>query len=335
MSLPHKLPEGFDFKSLFDQSSQPINVYDRELNFIYANQAYLDATLRTADQIIGKHVYAAFPNTNNPTVRAMFAQTLAGKRIEIGPISYQRTSADGTITTEYWNATQDPILGHDGQVAFIFERARNVTDEMLLADKNATIAAELDHRVRNLMTVLQSVAAITAQNATSVKAYTSAFQNRLAAIARTYHDLANEQWQGLPIRHLIEGELARVADPDSGRYTLTGPDISLTVKSTKDASLVLHEMVTNAVKYGCFTKPGGHLHVHWRVTGDSFVIEWNETGLKDLQPPASIGFGSRLIAMMPHMNVEREFRPTGLFLRCSIAVENSINRVEFQDAQSA
>ena len=330
MTASAQLTNTIDFRVLFAQSSQPINVYDKDLKFVYANQAYLDATQTTLEAIIGKHVFDVFPHTDIPQVRYMFEQILAGVANSYGPAAYQHTKADGTKLTVYWRASQDPIRDVDGSVLYILERALDVTDEVLLSDKNDTIAAELDHRVRNLMTVLQSVAAITAQNATDVEAYTSAFQNRLAAIARTYHDLANGKWKGLAIRQLIEGELRSVADPGSGRYSLEGPDISLTVKSTKDASLVLHEMVTNAVKYGCFTRPDGHLKVRWGIDADQFIIEWEETGMQNLQPPRSTGFGSRLIGMMPYMKVEREFRPTGLYLRCSVAVDESINRFDFQ-----
>ena len=334
MSLRHNLPEGFDFKALFDQSRDPVCIYDADLNFLYVNQAYLDATQHDLDVVMGNYVYEAFPETDIPMVRDMFARALSGKVAMSVAVPYEYERSDGTTATQYWQSKLSPILDSTGKVVCILETALNVTDEVLLADKNTTIAAELDHRVRNLMTVLQSVAAITAQNATDVKSYTMDFQNRLAAIARTYHNLAGRDWEGLPIRQLIESELARVADADSGRYTLSGPNIDLTVKSTKDASLVLHEMVTNAVKYGCFTRPEGHLNVTWRVGKNAFVIEWDESGMVDLTPPSSAGFGSKLIAMMPHMQVEREFRPTGLFLRCTIKVENSIDRVEFRDAKS-
>ena len=335
MDLPHNLPDGFEFKALFDQSREPICVYDADLNFIYVNQAYLDATKHKIEIVMGAYVYEAFPETNIPIVRDMFSTALSGNIATSPAVPYEYKRSDESPAKQYWQSRITPILDAEGNVKFLLERALNVTKEILLSDKNSTIVAELNHRVRNLMTVLQSVASITAQNARDVKSYTADFQNRLSAIARTYHGLATQGWQGLPIRELIESELARVADTETGRYTLTGPDIALTVKSTKDASLVLHEMVTNAVKYGCFTRPDGHLNVSWKVTEEWFVIEWEETGIIDLQPPTATGFGSKLISMMPYMKVERDFRPTGLFLRCSIAVEESIDRVDFRDQDPA
>lgn len=324
--------------NLPDHSSLPMNIIDKDIVFVWANQAYLEATNTTWDTLIGRYVFEAFPDTEDRVQNVLkhFKQALAGETTQMAEQPYELLEPDGTKKTHYWKAIQDPIFNADGEATHIIQRAQDITDEVELRQINETISQELDHRIRNLFTVLNAVARLTADGAEDVESYVEGFQARLQAMGTTYNKLSREMWQGQSFETVLRDSLSPFVSRASGRYTLSGPDLTLSVKSTKDASLIFHELTTNAVKYGCFSVPNGHLTVKWWVEKDHLMVTWEETGLTDLKEPTRIGFGHQLFAIMPNMLVTREFRPTGLFMKAKIPTQISLGKVEFdQDPASS
>jgi two-component sensor histidine kinase len=157
---------------------------------------------------------------------------------------------------------------------------------------------ELNHRVKNMLSTVQSVARQSLA-AAELAEPAHEFEERLMALAWTYEILTREHWQGAYLREVIERTLAPHAGRGSPRLRLDGPDLWLTPNRALSFALAFHELATNAVKYGALSNEAGGIDVHWRVAHDQagrrLELEWSERGGPPVRPPIRRGFGSRLI----------------------------------------
>ena len=157
---------------------------------------------------------------------------------------------------------------------------------------------ELNHRVKNMLSTVQSVAR---QSLASAELAEPAheLEERLMALAWTYEILTREHWQGAFLREVLERTLAPHAGRNSARIRLNGPDLWLTPNRALSFALAFHELATNAVKYGALSNDVGRIGVDWRVADDvagrRLELEWRERGGPPVKPPVRRGFGSRLI----------------------------------------
>ena len=155
--------------------------------------------------------------------------------------------------------------------------------------------AELDHRVKNTIANIQALVVQTSRNSDSLTDFVMGLEGRIQAMAKAHSLLSQSRWEGVSIDKLLREELNPYANEDRG-ITLNGTDMLLTPKSALSLSLAVHELATNAAKYGAFTAPGGHVAVVWRQAGDGGVeLSWTETGGPLVEQPKRRGFGSTLI----------------------------------------
>lgn len=157
---------------------------------------------------------------------------------------------------------------------------------------------ELNHRVKNMLSTVQSVARQSLASSDLTEP-AHEFEERLMALAWTYEILTREHWQGASLREVLERTLAPHAGRSSARVRLDGPDLWLTPNRALSFALAFHELATNAVKYGALSNATGGIGVDWRIandqTGRRLELEWSEKGGPPVKPPVRRGFGSRLI----------------------------------------
>lgn len=301
---------------LLDGSSLPVMILDRDLRFVYANDPYLNSVHRTFEELAGIYVFDAFQDTPERVepILNKFQTTLTGRVTQLRAQPFLLELEDGSTEERVWQATQDPIRDSDGSVIGLMQRAQDITQQYELEQRNKAIGYELSHRVKNIMAVVSSVARITGRNASDVGEFVKSFTARLNAMSRTNDLLAKGDWRGLTVRDIIEDELSPYSDTDTSAFTLIGPKVRLAVDPTKDLSMVCHELATNAAKYGCLVKNGGHLHVQWKREKGHLIIEWKEACQHPVKTTQTVGFGTRLFDMLPYATVERDFTPTGLHL---------------------
>jgi len=155
---------------------------------------------------------------------------------------------------------------------------------------------ELSHRVKNVLTVVQSLVQRTASDGRSLTEARDVLTERLLALGRAQEVLMRTEWNGALLREIVEAELA----PFSNRVTIEGPPISVKGAMVQTFALVLHELATNAVKHGSLASIGGTLAVSWSIAerheAKRFKFRWEEKGGVSVKPPARRGFGTTLLA---------------------------------------
>ena len=178
----------------------------------------------------------------------------------------------------------------------VLRRINSATRErMRAAERDRLLMAELDHRVKNTIANIQALVIQTSRNAETLTGFVKGLEGRIQAMAKAHSLLSQSRWEGVSMERLLREELSLYASGTTA-VTLVGTDIQLTPKSALSLSLAIHELATNAAKYGAFTLPGGHVAVSWRPATDGGVeLSWTETGGPLVDQPRRRGFGSTLI----------------------------------------
>jgi two-component sensor histidine kinase len=154
---------------------------------------------------------------------------------------------------------------------------------------------ELNHRVKNTLAIVQSIAAQTLRQNVEPHAFKVAFTGRLDALARAHSLLTSALWEGVDLPDLVKVALTPF-ETVTGQVTLSGPSIVIKPDGAVTLALVLHELATNAAKYGALSTPAGRVSITWTIEGPSIVLRWSESHGPPAGEPARKGFGSRLIS---------------------------------------
>lgn len=311
-----------NFQQLFDNLPTPYMVMDRDLVIIYGNTAYLRAVERDLDELAGRYVFDCFPENEERVdyFRNIFLKTLEGETTRFERESYQLLRPDGSSSARHWQSVHTPYYDPSGRVGYIIQQIDDITELVELETQNESITRKLDHRAKNIFAVVQSIAALSSQNATSVEAFRQDFTGRIAAMARTYEALAQSQEDGLTLGEILIGELEEYGDVPSPRISVSGPDYYFSRQTSQDISMVVHELAKNAAKFGCLSTKDGKLSVSWTVDPETAVIDlvWDESGLSGITAPTKLGFGTRLADFMRNIKVDRTYRDEGLLLKARL-----------------
>ncbi len=196
---------------------------------------------------------------------------------------------------ERWIATRGRVIGSPRGRRLIGVNF-DVTDRRLEAERQMLLAREVDHRAKNVLAVVRSIVKLT--RAEDPRRFAEAVEGRVAALARAHTLLARDRWTGAGIAEVIREELAAYAG--GGRLELDGPELRLKPDAVQPLSMVLHELATNAAKYGALSLPGGSLRLVWKLepgaAGTDLRLRWSERdGPPVLAPPERRGFGSTVV----------------------------------------
>lgn len=178
---------------------------------------------------------------------------------------------------------------------------------------------EMSHRVKNILATVLSIANLTGRSAPSLEAFNESFSARLVALANTHDLLTGRSWESADLREVLETELKPYGGTGGRELTLSGDPVRLDASAAVNLALIIHELATNAAKYGAYAADG-KLTVTWVVEpGPRVVLDWVETGGPAVAPPGKAGFGSRLIKSLLKGelagDVAIDYRMTGLVAR--------------------
>ncbi|MDG4650203.1 PAS domain-containing protein [Roseibacterium sp. SDUM158017] len=210
-----------------------------------------------------------------------------------------------------------PVFDEEGELFGYVGLNLDITDRKRREETLALVSAELDHRVKNIFSLVITIARQASRSAKDVDAFRDSFEGRLRALASAHQLIAENQWQDMSLCRLVKAELAPYGGPDTSRWTVEGPLLKLPVAAVQPLALALHELATNAAKYGAFSGPEGTVSVRWSLSSDGALdLVWEEAGLTGISPPKETGFGSRVLQQVLVMQLGAEvsvdFRETGL-----------------------
>lgn len=214
---------------------------------------------------------------------------------DVGEYRIRRPS-DGMF--RWVRRTAFPLRAEDGRITAVAGISSDVSEARQLADHRSVLLAELQHRVRNIMGMIRSLANRTADSASSVENYRELLEGRLLALARVQALLTRQVNTGAPLHVILEAELS--AQAHAGQFELNGPQIDLSPKAVEVLTLAFHELTTNALKYGALSVRSGSVSVDWELFekgGHTWLsVNWVENGgPRHDEPPTRVGFGSQLI----------------------------------------
>jgi PAS domain S-box-containing protein len=207
-----------------------------------------------------------------------------------------------------------PLLGETGQIVGAVCAAADVTERLRYEEHLKLLLNELNHRVKNTLAIVQSIAALTLKG---IDAPTRAdFERRLLTLSAVHGLLTDESWDGVQLHALVRASLKAYFDSDRERVRYEGEDFRLRPKSAVALSIALNELGTNAIKYGALSVPGGSVSVSWTLEADRFHLRWEEKGGPPVTPPGRPGFGTRMIerglAAELHGDARIDYRPQGV-----------------------
>lgn len=273
----------------------------------------------TGNQFAAELLHLPDPDENvsksseqNPAVSHFIVLDSAGQELAPDDLPVQRAArgevirnfeervvfADGQVRDILGNAT--PLRGPGGQLRGAVAAFIDITERKAAQSREQLLSREVDHRAKNIMAVIQAIVQLT--EAEDIAAFRKAISGRINSLARTHTLLAQNRWDGAELRELIEEELAPYLPRQgvqAGRVTLTGPQVRLRPSTAQSIALIVHELITNALKYGALSDPHGIVTIDWQVDtpgpDQRVTLCWRERGGPSILPPATPGFGLSLI----------------------------------------
>jgi two-component system CheB/CheR fusion protein len=304
-------------KRLVELSRAPILVWEFDGGILEWNRGCEELCGYTREEATGKRKEELFETK----VPGSSFEELTNKLREEGLWSGElllRTK-DGRVLTVEAVMQLEPVDGR--QLAL--QSMRDVTDRKAWDERQRMLLSELTHRVKNTLAVVQAIAHQTMRTHPSAEEFVPRFDGRLAALAGAHSLLSQSSWEGADLAGLVRQLLAPYAPEGAPRYRLEGAPFVLPVDLVTPFGLVLHELATNAAKYGSISRAGGTILAKWTVSSekDQRILEfiWEERGGPSIEVPTTSSFGSTLIQnALPNATVRRDFRPDGLV--CTIRV---------------
>ena len=248
------------------------------------------------------------------------AQALAGEAVQ-----GVEATAPGALVVKDFLVSAAPLRVTGDQITGCVITMTDLSQRKAAEKQQLLLMAELDHRVKNTLALVLAISTRTLSSETTLNGFHDAFVGRIQALAATHNLLADRSWSKLQVGDVLQSELAPFIGNGTGRISAEGLDVTITPRAAIALGLILHELATNAVKYGALSNDEGEVSVRIRDRGDDsrpLLFEWRETGGPQVKPPTRRGFGrtviSRSLQYSPEGKAELTFSPEGVV--CNIAI---------------
>lgn len=229
--------------------------------------------------------------------------------------------ADGSIVECEWYSSA--LVDRAGRLVSVLVQILDVSDRRRAEETQQLLIGELNHRVKNTLATVQAIATQTLRHSGRPSEFERKFSGRIQALARAHSLLSSETWQGAGLQDLI-GDQLRIGAIDETRLAARGPEVRLAPQAALHFALILHELVTNAAKYGALASPQGGIAVDWTIDGGLLRLEWREQGGPPVKAPARHGFGTALIEQSARAGggaANALFRADGIVWEITLSVE--------------
>lgn len=279
------------YRRLFEEANDLIFTADLDQRITDCNRASAEALGLLREEVIGRSIREFVSEEG-------FAQTsrMLRQKLEHGGTTRHdievRTPSGHSL---YWEINSSLLLDRDGHPVGLHAIGRDVTERRRAEDRQRLLVNELNHRVKNMLALVQGLALQSFRDGRETGEAREAFQERLAALARAHDLLTRENWEGVTLAQLVEAATSHHNAPE-GRIRASGPEVTLNARAAVSLVMALHELCTNAAKYGALSVPHGKVDVGWTVGGDETLrLEWRERDGPRVEETDRRGFGFRMI----------------------------------------
>ncbi|WP_428149522.1 sensor histidine kinase [Brevundimonas sp.] len=259
------------------------------------NDAY--ARIIGRSNVVGKSIRDALPDLAGQGYYELLDSVFATGEPYEGKgalVTFRPEGADHDLSRNV-DFIYQPVRNNEGVVVGIFVQGHDVTATVEAAQRQRLMIDELNHRVKNTLATVQSIAMQTARSHDDPRTFAESFQARLMSLSHTHDLLTRSHWEGADLRAVLEHETDAHGPT---RIVLNGPPLALGPAMALSLGMIFHELATNAAKYGALSAPDGRIFVDWTIanqTSRTLDVVWREVGGPPVETPVRRGFGSRLI----------------------------------------
>ncbi|MWP37074.1 PAS domain-containing protein [Rhodobacter sphaeroides] len=284
----------------------------------FFNRRWTDCTGASTEMAMGDGWRAFYHPDDQPAIDRLWPQALrTGEPYEI---EYRLRHRDGSYRWMLGRGV--PVRDEAGGILRWMGTCTDIHDLKLAHQRQQILLGEMEHRVKNILALVQAVARQTFGRIPEASSALEAYGGRLQSLAGAYSHLNHESWERASLRHIVATSIGGCG-ARAETWSLDGPEVMLPPRSAVPVSMAVHELCTNAVKYGALSVPEGRVTIHWSLgPGDRLTLVWAEADGPHVVPPARAGFGMRMIetvlAVEAGGTVRLDFRPEGV--RCEIEV---------------
>jgi PAS domain S-box-containing protein len=302
-----------------------IGEVDRKGRFLRTNEQFCRITGYTAKELAGLTLVDLTHPDDIARDVELFDRQWAGE-IEDYTLEKRYICKDGR---PLWIELSASIIrGGNGASSYGVRIVRDISDRKVAEDRQRLLLNELNHRVKNMLAVVQGIAHQTLKGESVPPELTEAFQARLAALAAAHDLVVRQNWEPTPIKRAIEEAVRAFGGPDQ-RFTISGEEFLLPPHRSVTLALAMHELATNAAKYGALSVPNGRVAIRWTFSQEGLELLWEESDGPPVLEPKRRGFGSRLLqqglARELGGSVDIHFRPQGLLCRITAPLAAAAN----------
>jgi len=271
----------------------------------------------TAEEVIGQPITIVIPQDRQDEERVILTRIRRGERIEQFETVRQRKHGSLIVVS----LTVSPVKDAEGKIVGASKIARDITEQKRTQEQIATLAREAEHRSKNLLATVQ--ATVNLSRSDTPEGLKQAIEGRILALANVHSLFVKTRWIGAELSTIATQELAPYSEKDKRQVRIDGPQILLEPNSAQVIAVTLHELATNAAKYGALSMPNGQIDLKWTHEADGrLTLHWREIGGPAVKMPTHQGFGTRIIEGMIGQvkgKVRFDWRAEGLI--CEITLQ--------------
>jgi PAS domain S-box-containing protein len=288
-----------------------------------------------ADEMIGKPITALIAPDRHGEEAMILERIRRGERVE--PYETVRRRKNGSLVDV--SLTVSPVKDAAGRVVGASKIARDISEKKQAQARQELLTREIQHRTKNLFAVVLAVVSRSFAGKYTVKDAEAAVVSRLRSLGQTHVMLLDKEWQGADLAEIVRAEIG----PYAGRVRVDGPSLMLTARAAQNFALALHELATNAAKYGALSNATGRVHISWSKHASNgsndFTFRWQEQGGPPVWAPTLKGFGSAVLeqVMAEHFEAppQIQFAPAGVIYELNGSLGTLVQTNEYCPTEDA
>lgn len=290
------------FRATFQNAGVGISIVGGDGVMLRVNESLAQMLGREASQMEG-HALDEFTHPDDLALNHEAWQRLATGAADEYDLEKRYLRKDGSVV--WGHTTVSCVRQPDGAIAYLIKIIQDITDRRRSDEARQMLMREVNHRSKNLLSIVQVIARQTAAH--TPQSFVKTFGERLQALAANQDLLVNNDWQRIDLTDLIHSQL-RHFGAIGARVALAGPPVMLPPAAAQTIGMALHELATNAAKYGSLSNESGHVDITWEIDDEAFRMTWRETGGPEVQAPETKGFGSTVLDAMTASSMSGDVR---------------------------